>query len=156
MAVAKKDKKKDKNPDTIPHEGRYQFNDSDKIKLGDSIAEQYMKRITIDTELKKVKSEFKAKLDACDSKIQKITEKISNGHEPRMFDCIVEKDFENDSVRYIDVQTNNVVEERKMTPHEHQIGIGDNVIDENNANETGKVDEDKPENAEPNPEAANQ
>jgi len=125
MTVAKRKIEKTKKADAITHEGKYQFTDKEKLKLGDDMVEQYMKKATITTELTRVKSEYKAKLDACESKIQKLTEKISNGYEYKDFQCIVEKDFENKSVRFIDIDTDKVIEERAMSVHEYQLAITD-------------------------------
>jgi len=130
MTRAKKVKDDKKKADAVTHEGKYQFSDKEKLQLGDDVAEQFMKKITIEAELKTKKSEFKAKLDACEGKIQKLTEKISNGHEYRDFQCIVEKDFDNKSVRFIDVDTDKVIEERAMSQHEYQLGITDKVVDD--------------------------
>ena len=139
----KVEKKEDKKAQSIQHEGKYQFTDADKRVLSQELAEECLRVATITAEKKKVTSEFAAKLSACEAKIQRISEKISNGHEPRVFECIVEKDFENKSIRFIDIDTDKVIEERKMSAHEFQIGIGDNVIDDNDQSETGKVVDDK-------------
>ena len=146
MTVAKSKKQKEedkKKADAVTHEGRHQFSDKEKLQLGSDIAEYYMKKATITTELTRVKSEYKAKLDACESKIQKLTEKISNGHEYRDFQCIVEKDFENKSVRYIDVESGKVVEERKMSQHEFQLGIGDKVVNDESDKDAEESEKDK-------------
>ena len=133
--------KVEKKAQSIQHEGKYQFTDADKRVLSQELAEECLRVATITAEKKKVTSEFAAKLSACEAKIQRISEKISNGHEPRVFDCIVEKDFENKSIRFIDIDTDKVIEERKMTAHEYQLAITDkekNETEETPKEETGK------------------
>jgi len=139
--------KKDEKPESIQHEGRYQFTEEDKNKLSSELAEYCLSKATIEAEKKKVTSEYKAKLDACDARIQRLSEKISNGHEHRTFDCIVEKDFENKSIRFIDVDTDKVIEERKMSAHEFQMRITDKDTTGDNGDESSE--EEKPEGDNP-------
>lgn len=136
-----KTKKSDKKPESIQHEGRYQFTDADKKGLAQELAEQCLSMATIEAEKKKVTSEFKAKIDACDARIQRLSEKISNGHEPRVFDCIIEKDIKEKTISYIDVETNRVIESRKMQAHELQLAITDKQKGEEKKD--GKEDEPK-------------
>ena len=120
-----KTKDKPKKPNTVQKQGKYKFNDADKRTLSSQLAEECIRVGTLEAEKKEVMSEFKAKIDAAEARVREVSQKVISGHEYRDFECIIEKDIKEKTITYIDIDTDNVIESRKMDPHEYQLAITD-------------------------------
>ena len=129
-------------PDTVNKQGKHLFSDIDKRRLSEELAEQCIRVEILDSELKKIKSDYKAKLDGVAAKIKEFSQKIQSGWELRDFECIIEKDLEEKTITYIDVDTDKIIESRKMEPHEYQLAITDKQV------KSKKEDGDNKEDAE--------
>lgn len=76
------------------HTIRYAFTDDELKEKSKRMAEAANNKTKIQNDLKTVKSEYKAKIDAEDALIANMANQISNGYESRNVECEVEKDFE--------------------------------------------------------------
>lgn len=82
------------------HTIRYAFTEEEIKDKARRMAEAANTKTKHLNDLKTIKSEFKAKIDAEDAVIANMANQISNGYESRNVECDVEKDFEKGNKTY--------------------------------------------------------
>lgn len=82
------------------HNIRYLFATDEMSEKGKRLANAVSEKSRLEDELKSMKSEHKAKIDAQDAIINQMSQHVSNGYEMRNVECDVLKDFEKGTKTY--------------------------------------------------------
>ena len=105
--------------------GKYHFTDPELKTLSADLARNCAKLQEVEDEKKEMASNYKAKIDAATSAINSVARDINNGYEHRYFECETEKDFDSGNINFIDMESGNLIESRKMTAEEYQLKTTD-------------------------------
>lgn len=94
--------------------------DGEKMIRGNELASRMEERERIEDEFTGVKQTFKERLTGVSNAITELKQIVLEGREKREVECFTVNDFENDRVVVRRLDTNEVVEQRRMTPEERQ------------------------------------
>jgi len=121
------------------------FTPEEKIDLGLQVAEQVRLLKSIEAQKKSAAADFTAREKQANLEIDELARKLEDGFEVRQEMCLVEYDHALNMVHYIFEQDGKriIVEQRKMTADEKQIGIdfeadSDNEFDRIEVPEVGE------------------
>lgn len=107
-----------KAPLTETKYAKHEFTTAEIMRIGQDLAQAEAKKRERQDTLKSVSSSIKAEIDAEDAVMHKCGEKIRSGYEMRPHECKVEYLADDMKVRYIDVETGEIIEERLMSKEE--------------------------------------
>lgn len=99
---------------------KYVFTNSDKLELGNKLAEANNKLSELDDERKRVTSDYKARMDGIQADVNLLSGKISNGYETRMTECFVEMHPGLKEKYYVNAQTFVIECVKAMQPGDFQ------------------------------------
>jgi len=94
--------------------------DTEKQNLGAVMAEAVARINEAEAELKSFQTQIKSRIAADEATMITCSEKIRTGHEFRRVDCREVKDYENEKVIRIRIDTGETFYERSMEPEERQ------------------------------------
>lgn len=100
---------------------RYTFSREELLEIGKKLAEANFRKVQIDSDQKRVVSDFKVQAAKADSEIGSLSQNISSGYDLRMVKCVVE--YNNPTVGQKTIRrldTFEVVEVVQMTSGEMQ------------------------------------
>jgi len=109
--------------ETVTKKGKYVFTKEEKEEFASSLAEQCSQKSNIELEKKEVAGQFKAKIDRCNSEIQLLSQKITNGYEMRDYACEVKKDFKKGIKQFFCVESGDLIATEALTPADYQTTI---------------------------------
>ena len=69
---------------------RYTFSREELLEIGKKLAEANGRKVQIDSDQKRVVSDFKAQAAKADSEIGSLSQNISSGYDLRMVKCVIE------------------------------------------------------------------
>ena len=116
---------KTKTKETVERMCRYAFTLDEIKKMGSQLATECTKLSEIEDEKKQAVSEYKSKIDACNTSINSLSHKIQTGSEMRRTSCYEEKDFKKKVRTFIDIESGKVIDEIKMTEEDMQLNTND-------------------------------
>jgi hypothetical protein len=87
---------------------------------GGELAAKMEERERVENEFAEVKQTFKARLEGVGKETLELKQTVLERRERRDVECFNDMDFENDRVKVIRTDTNEVVETRRMTDSERQ------------------------------------
>lgn len=99
------------------------FTQDELNKLASDMARFYMDKTNFEADKKAVASDYKAKIEAADARINEIAVHLSTGFEMRTIKCELSKDFEERKVYTYRMDTGELVETRDMTDSEMQMSF---------------------------------
>lgn len=102
-------------------EVEFKLSVADKATLLDKITEKKKELGTLEIEFAVIREDFKKRLAALEGEFAAFLKLARDGHEVRVVECEMERDFEHATVRYWHEGT--MVEERAMTAEERQTEI---------------------------------
>ena len=105
---------------TVKRNLLYKFSSLELKVIAQEMAIRVEELDKVEEEKKAVNDGFKAKIDTLKGQIRGAAHKINTGQEQRLIDCRVDKDFATNQVRVVRLDTQEVVEERALTPDERQ------------------------------------
>lgn len=100
--------------------GKYVFTQDEINRLGKELAQQNRERTSAEDEKKSVTSDFKARIDGLDARINRLSNNISNGFEYKDMDVTLELDLEAKKRIFRRIDTNEIVKEEEMHPEDYQ------------------------------------
>jgi hypothetical protein len=112
---------KDESTALITKELEHHFNLDELRNLGVSLANAIADLEALTQEKAEFMAEHKGRHKDAKAKVKLLAEKIRTGSEMRMVECHLEKDYLGNAVRTYRTDTNELVEERAMTPEERQL-----------------------------------
>jgi len=101
-------------------QGKYRFDDEEKKVISKELATRHVDMSIVEDEKKSIMSKYKDRLDRFKLDINVLSRCIIDGYEYRDFECYIEKDYDADIKRYMDVRTNEIIDERAMDPSDYQ------------------------------------
>lgn len=105
------------------HVIRYQFSVEEQQKHSHELAEACRIKQETEGEKKSVMSNFKAKIDAQDSRIGLLSKYITTGYDHRSVECLIKKDFVRGVKEYY--YNGELMDTAPMTEEDYQLGIGE-------------------------------
>jgi hypothetical protein len=102
---------------------KYLFSAEELAKISSEMAQQVEEKKHLDDDLKAIKDDFKAKISKAEAAINSCALKVNNGYEMRNIECIVDKDYEKKVVRYIRLDTGEVVRTRLMEQADFELNL---------------------------------
>ncbi len=116
----------------------------EKAVIGDRVTAAEVEVATLEAELKRIKKEFKGKIDPLEEEIAKKSEMYQNGAEEREVDCLLQFNYTHGEVITIRRDTEQVVERRTMTAEELQRDLDLDSSEKNGGDpvDAAPVDED--------------
>lgn len=109
--------------DTITKKGKYVFTKEEKERFASELAEQCSEKSHIELEKKEVAGQYKTKIDRCNTEIQALSQKITNGYEMRDYVCEVKKDFIKGVKQFFCVESAELIATEKLGPSDYQTTI---------------------------------
>jgi hypothetical protein len=94
--------------------------DEEKQEIGSQLAEAVARVNEAEQELKAVSTQIKSQIAVDEALISGCSEKIRSGYEFRKVECEEVKDYENDRVTIIRLDSYSTVSSREMKPEERQ------------------------------------
>lgn len=114
---------------------RYEFTNPERMQLGRDLAEAMTRSSQVDSDLTRVKTDFKARLSALESEMHSLRDKINTGYEIRDVECEWRFDDPKPNQKsLVRIDTGTVVEVQPMSEQEKQVELP-----------FGEGDESKPE-----------
>lgn len=92
----------------------------EKESKNDRIVEALGERKEVKAEMKLATSQHRTRINELDKEIETLREQINGGQELREVDCVNVKDFRNNVVKTLRVDTRETIETREMTSDERQ------------------------------------
>lgn len=105
---------------TVMTKGKYEFNDTEKQRMGEELALKYKDKATINDEKQSDMSQFKDRLDRVELNINSLSRNINDGYELRDFECTVEKNYEAHLKSFRCIRTKRVVSQVPLDPSDYQ------------------------------------
>ncbi len=103
--------------------GKYVFNEDEVKRLGKELAQFNRERTSAEEEKKSVTSDFKARIDGLNARINRLSNNISNGYEYKDMEVTLELDLEAKKRIFRRIDTNEIVKEEEMHPEDWQTEI---------------------------------
>jgi uncharacterized protein YktB (UPF0637 family) len=100
--------------------GKYVFTQDELNQLGHELARSNRERTGAEDEKKSVMSDFKARIDGLDARINRLSNNISNGFEYKDMECTLELDLEAKKRIFRRIDTNEIIREEEMHPEDWQ------------------------------------
>ena len=97
---------------------KHDFAPGELLAISQNMAQAEAKKREKQDNLKAMKSNISAEIDQAESVIHMCAEKIRSGYEMRPHECKVEYMLDDLKVRFVDIDTGEVIEERLMTKDE--------------------------------------
>ena len=94
--------------------------DTEKQEFGSQMAEAVARINEAEAELKSFSAQIKSRVAADEALVTGCSEKIRSGYEFRRVECQETKDYENERVFTVRLDTGALVREREMKPEERQ------------------------------------
>ena len=98
-----------------------EFTDAERRAIADDLARAVSDKGTAEKEKKAVDSQFKSRIDACDSTINLKATQLRSGYEHRSVECLIERDFEARTAKVWRKDTDELLEDRELRPDEAQM-----------------------------------
>jgi hypothetical protein len=105
--------------ETIP--AKHVFNDTEKLELGQKLAQVNQKIAQTEDEKKRVMSDYKARLDAAQADANLLSANLTNGYDTRPTECSVDFSPDTKTKRYYRVSDGSFVYETGMTTSDFQM-----------------------------------
>lgn len=102
---------------------RCQLTAPEKAGLSETMTQAIMEKEDSEESLKAVKAQFKSDIAAQDATIKACAQKLNAGFEMRQVDCHLIRDYRDNTIRVIRLDTMAQVSERTMTMDERQRGL---------------------------------
>ena len=99
---------------------KYNFTDKEKKEFGESMAQAYKKKTSLELGLKSVSTQFKSDIAREEANIDSLAEKLQSGYEYREVLCRLDYEEKKKIVKYVCTDGGNIVRERPMRPDEFQ------------------------------------
>ena len=97
---------------------KHDFSPGELLAISRDMAQAEAKKREMQDNLKAMKSNMSAEIDQAESVIHLCAERIRSGYEMRPHECKVEYMLDNLNVRFVDIETGEVIAERLMTKDE--------------------------------------
>lgn len=94
--------------------------DHDRIEMGNELATKELEYSEVSDEKKKIAGGFQERLDGIESRIKHLSRVLTEGGELRDIEVRIVPDLETKMVRYLRLESDDLVEERAMTQDELQ------------------------------------
>lgn len=115
---------------------RHDYTNAEKQRLGSELADTYRRLELEQNHLKDVTTQVKSRITSLEATIKEKVSKINAGYEMITVECYIVKDYEDDVIRYVRMDTDDEVDSRDMTTEERQMRIDDLDLDKDvNADE---------------------
>ena len=101
--------------------------DTDRVRLGNELAEALGTEEELAAELAAFKTEHKSRLLPVQAKVARLSNCLRDGTEQREVECLVVRDLKAGSVKIIRTDTEELVDERAMTDAERQVDLNDKL-----------------------------
>jgi len=100
--------------------GKYTFTEKEKVEIAKTLASKNLEKDRIENEKKSVVSAFAAKANGVAAEISELSEHYSTGYKYQYFKCYVEIDRLNKTKIFKDIETEKVIERRKLSQEDMQ------------------------------------
>lgn len=114
------EKKKNLKQVTVLTKGKYEFNDSEKQRMGEELALKYKDKASINDQKQSVMSQFKDLLDRVELNINTLSRNINDGYELRDFECTLEKDFDAHLKNFRCIRSKKIIASVPLDPSDYQ------------------------------------
>ena len=104
---------------------RHYFTDEEKLDVSNKISEAIISKSRLEGDLKTVQSQFRSRITEASAEISGLAQKLNAGWEMQEVECRIVRDFDEGIVRFVSIETDEVVEERPMSIDERQMRLGD-------------------------------
>ena len=105
---------------------KYKFSVEEKRAASEELARSINEKEAAESELKSIKSQFDSRKKMAEEAISKYAQQISTGYEYRQVDVEIIKDFTLGTVTVWRMDTDEIVETRRMTGADRQMKIDTN------------------------------
>jgi len=102
---------------------RVKLTDGELLEKGQELAEAYKDLRTHNDELDSIKKEYKGKISAAETQIESLSGILRERYESRKVDCVIVKDFQEGTIVVTRLDTDTVIENRKMTNEQRELGL---------------------------------
>ncbi len=102
---------------------KFLFTDEEKIKLAEKQSSETIRAGKLAAELDIIKRDYKGRIEGAEHQSMQCALKISAGFELRDTQCYVERDFKGHTIRFINPDTGEILEERPMSIDERQMNM---------------------------------
>jgi hypothetical protein len=99
---------------------KYEFSEEERNKMAREVTDTLNKIDGLEYSLKTATAQIKSDIAREEANCKGLGEKVRNGYEFRNIECEINKDFDLKIVTVYRTDTNEIVEERKMSPDECQ------------------------------------
>jgi hypothetical protein len=100
--------------------GTYKFTNEENRQNGVDLARKLEEQEKIELDFARIKSDFKARLDAVHSEIVSLRNKVQSGEEQRDYECRLELDDDQKERHYIDIHTGILIRAELFHPEDYQ------------------------------------
>jgi len=106
-------------------QARYEFNKEELSHMSTEMANDIGEIHELKDQLGTISKDYKAKIEAKNTNVNALANKVSRKYEMREYHCYVERDHEKKIKRFIEIDSGEVIKEEEFSTEDHQMALDD-------------------------------